>query len=214
MLISELDFGSYLAYSPRGSSELAKKSRNILNLIKFEKNLQEPNIFMSEFVAKKMKGDISNLPFKDFFGPDVFLVPAPKSSLMKPNSLWASEKIAKALSKEGFGICFPCLERVTAVTKSATSKSEDRPKAKDHYDSLRVKSSIKVPKEIVIIDDVVTRGSTLLGCASRLHKAFPNIPIRGFAVVRTISEARKFKEISDACVGKITLSGNETFRHP
>lgn len=40
---------------------------------------------------------------------------------------------------------------------------------------------------LVLVDDVVTRGATLLACASRLMEAYPSIPVTGFAVARTMS---------------------------
>lgn len=37
------------------------------------------------------------------------------------------------------------------------------------------------------MDDVVTRGATLLGCATLLLRVLPSIAIRAFAAVRTMS---------------------------
>ena len=215
MLLSELEFGSYLTYSPKGDSDLAKLSRNIMNKLKSEGNIGTPPKFMSQFVADRMKENIDQMPFKHFFNQNVSLVPVPKSSLMQSNELWVPEKIANALSKQTFGSFYSCLKRIKPVQKAAYAvPSNKRPKAIDHYNSIGCQQLVHRPKEIVLIDDIITRGSTLLGCANRLKEIFPNVPIRAFAVIRTISDPDDFKKIEDSCVGTITLSNNDTFRSP
>jgi predicted amidophosphoribosyltransferase len=182
--------------------------------LKSEGSMGNPPQFMSQIVAEKIKKDINQLPFKHFFSSDVFLVPVPKSSLIQTNTLWVPEKIANALSKQGLGDCYPCLKRIKPVQKAAFAAPANRPKAIDHYNSIECKPLVHRPKEIVLIDDVITRGCTLLGCASRLNKVFPDIPIKGFAVLRTMSNPIDLNEITDPCVGKITLSQGETLRKP
>ena len=214
MLLSELEFGSYLTYSPRGKSDLAKRSKNIMIYLKSEGNFGNPPKFMSQLVAERIKDSIDQMPFKHFFSPNVSLVPVPKSSLMQPNTLWVSEKIAKALSKQVFGDFYPCLKRIRPLRKAAYSNPPNRPKAIDHYNSIECQPLVHRPKEIVLIDDIITRGSTLLGCASRLKEIFSDVPIRAFAVIRTMSDLNDFTKIEDPCVGTITLSNNDTFRKP
>ena len=214
MLLSELEFGSYLAYSPRGKSDIAKRSKNILINLKSEKNIGNPPRFMSQFVAEKIKGSIDQMPFANFFNSNVSLVPIPKTSLMQANTLWVPEKIARALSTQGFGDFYPCLKRTMPLKKAAYSDSSNRPKPIDHYNSIECQPLVHRPKEVVLIDDVVTRGSTLLGCASRLREVFSEVSIRGFAVIRTISNTDEFTKIEDPCVGRITLRNNNAFRKP
>lgn len=215
MLLSKLEFGSYLTYSPRGQSETAVRSRYWKDCLKNEKSVESPPKFMSQLVAERMKESINQMPFNHFFSQNVSLVPIPKSSLMQPNTLWASEKIAYALSKQAFGNFYPCLKRIKPVQKAAYAvPSNKRPKAIDHYNSVECQQLVHRPKEIVLIDDIITRGSTLLGCASRVKEIFPEVPIRAFAVIRTISIHDNFTKIEDPCVGKITLSNNDTFREP
>ena len=214
MLLSELEFGSYLTYSPRGKSDLAKRSKNIMIWLKSEGSIGNPPKFMSQFVAERMEEGIDQMPFKHFFSQNVSLVPIPKSSLMQPNTLWASEKIAKALSKQAFGEFYPCLKRIKPLQKAAYAVPLNRPKAIDHYNSIECQPLVHRPKEIVLIDDVITRGSTLLGCASRVREIFSDVPIRAFAVIRTISDPDDFTKIEDPCIGTITLSNNNTFRKP
>ena len=214
MLLSNLEFGSYLSYTPRGKTDIAISSKNITYNLKNEKSIGNPPKFMSQLVAENIKKDIDKLPFKNFFHKRVHLVPVPKSSLIKANSLWVPELIAKALSRQEMGIFYPCLNRKIAIQKAAYSRSSDRPKAIDHFNSLECQKTNEAPEEILLIDDVITSGSALLGSASFLNKCFPNIPIKGFAVIRTISEPDNFIKILDSCVGTITYYGDLTYRIP
>ena len=79
---------------------------------------------------------------------------------------------------------------------------------------MRVKKLLIEPSEIVIVDDIITRGSTLLGAANRLVEAFPNAKIRGFAAMRSISRPTDFTGVIDPCVGKIHMSNGNPYRNP
>ncbi|MFW5852943.1 MAG: ComF family protein [Nanoarchaeota archaeon] len=214
MLISKLEFGSFLTYCPRrdGANDEIKKSRNLMINLKNEQSIN--NRFMSELIAERIKENISNLPFKDLFNKNVSLVPVPKSSLMTTDALWVPYRIAKELEKIDLGTLFPCLERIKAVPRSSHSKPEDRPRPIDHYHSIKVKSLVHQPKKIMLVDDIITRGSTLIGCSSVLRERYPQVPIFAFAVIRTISNSQDFIAINRPCMGVINLSNGETFRNP
>ncbi len=100
------------------------------------------------------------------------------------------------------------------MPKSATSKAEERPKAVEHYHSIEVQTIFPEPEEILLIDDVVTRGATIVGAANKLHDAFPRAHIRAFAAMRAISSPGDFKNAYDPCEGKITLIDEQTSREP
>ncbi|MBI4176627.1 MAG: hypothetical protein HY518_05455, partial [Candidatus Aenigmarchaeota archaeon] len=210
MLLSSLNYGAFLAYSPRGTDSKAKDSKNFMYAVKQDKNvhIQERDVSTSEFIAELIKDELNDLPFNDFFGPYVYLVPVPKSSPVKEGTLWVPRNIVNAFSNQGLGKPFICLERIEAVKKSAFSEPKDRPKASEHFRTIQIKSDlqrIENVEEIVLVDDLVTRGSTLLGSASRLSQVFPNASIRAFAVIRTISNLGEFRKIKDPCIGIIEL---------
>lgn len=172
-------------------------------------------ILMSEFIANNLKSDLNGLPFSDFFGEQTFLVPVPKSSLMKPESLWVPLRLVQAFCRHGLGKELNCLNRIRPVTKAASAKSTDRPKAIDHYNSFEVQTSITPPTNIVLVDDVITTGATLIGAANRLIEAFPNVPIRAFSVLRAISNPNDFVKIDAPVKGTITLyPSGKTHREP
>lgn len=220
MQITKLDYGSLLSYTPRGDSNKIQHARDFMLALKNEAFVEDPQtgnlILMSDWIAKTIRRNITTLPFATFFRPNTILVPTPKSSLMRPDTLWVPERIASALTKIGFGNkVISCLTRNKSVPKAASSLAKDRPKAIDHYKTMRVTGILSKPEEIVIIDDIVTRGATLLGAANLLADAFPETPIRAFAAMRTISNPNEFNGLYDPCTGTITLQKNgETLRRP
>jgi len=217
MRLSQLEFGSLLTYCPRGKSGAAKKSKYVMLALKHDKVVDtSPRAPMSQFIADLLKQKKSTLPFSSYFDGDAILVPAPKSSLMKPNTLWVPDRIASAIVRVGLAEkVLTCLSRVEPVAKAATSLAKDRPKPADHYRTIRVQKPLCQPSKIILIDDIVTRGSTLLGAANRLADVFAGTPIYGFAAIRTISNQSKFKKIYDPCIGTITLRAQgDTLRRP
>jgi predicted amidophosphoribosyltransferase len=179
----------------------------------------DPPILMSERIAKAVQENMPSLPFAYFFRPDSVLVPVPKSSMMLRDTLWVPLRVATALAKRGIGSQVdPCLVRTTAVRKAALSKASERPKPKDHFASLSVQRRISgpAPQEILLVDDIITRGSTLLGAANRLADAFPSARIRAFGVMATISDPADFVSLSKPLIGSIQYrpSKEDTIRTP
>jgi Phosphoribosyl transferase domain len=221
VLLSEYDFASYLTYcSNRGEGpniDTRNKARTIMYCLKQEKSIGEPPIVFSKFVAKKINGDIDKLPFNYNFGKDVFLVPVPGSSLMKQGDLWVPENLTKSFEEQGLGTSFPCLERIKKVRKSAFCKPDERPKPEDHYASIQVKRlmiHMHDPSRIVLVDDIITRGSTMLGCINLLKEVYPDAEIVGFAVMRTITDVDLFEDIEDPCVGTVEYKYGKLWRRP
>ena len=210
----KLEFGSIYGYSPRGNSDTEQISRNLMMSLKGDSFVSNPPILTSQYISNALHEDMKKLPFADFFKADPILVPVPNSSLMLPGTLWVSERLAKAMHENGLGTdVIPCLSRKFPLRKSATSLASNRPKAEEHFESLEVQKILSDPHEILLVDDIITRGATILGAANRLKKVYPDVRIRAFAAVRTISSP-PFNHIYDPCRGTITLSDQDTFRLP
>ena len=214
MLFSTLEYASYLSYSPHGSTQPEINSRNAMIMVKNDVQIASKNMPTTEYIAQKIANNLSKLPFKDFFGNDISLVPVPKSSPIKHGTLWVPHRMVQALCRLNLGKELNCLRRIQAVPKSATSKPSERPTAKRHYETISVQDVLNQPKAILLVDDVITRGATFIGSASRLHDVFPDIPIRAFAILRTVSNPSEFTKIESPIVGKIDLMGDQTFRYP
>lgn len=175
------------------------------------------SILMSHWIAQKVRDMRGRLPFGDYFTEGTLLVPAPKSSLMQKDTLWVPQRIAEALVSCGLGArTAPCLARTTAVPKSSSSSPENRPKPMEHYNSLSVQGNLTSSTEIVVVDDIITRGSTICGAANRLIEAFPDARIRAFAAMRTISNPSKFQNVVYPVVGTIRYreAQQDTLRNP
>jgi len=169
MRLATVEFGSLLSYSPRGTSETAIKSKDIMRLLKTDGFVQDPPILMSELVVQTIERRIMELPFASFFHSKPILVPTPNSALARPDTLWVPDRLPKALVRRGLGQnVMQCLVRVKALPKAATSDAANRPKAAAHYDSMKVQKVLSEPEEILLVDDIVTRGATLLGAANKL----------------------------------------------
>ena len=192
MRFSELEFGSFLTYSPHGNSETELRSKTVMADLKNDKyiTLNSKQILMSDYLAEGIKKRLDTLPFAEYFKVNPILIPTPRSSLSKSNTIWVPQRLASALVKEGLGKDVEsCLQREKPVAKSSMSLPENRPKAIDHYNSMAIQKILDEPKEILLVDDVITRGATLLGAANKLADAFPNARIRAFALMRTESNS-------------------------
>jgi hypothetical protein len=147
-------------------------------------------------------------PLDKVLGPDAVLVPLPRSAPFPPNQknvLWVPNRIAHALVAEGWGHRVAAmLARATLVQKSAFAESGQRPSPQAHLDSMTITRGLTVPARIVLIDDVVTKGATLLAGASLIRDVFPGIQVDCFALVRTLGLQPEVDRIVDPVVGAIT----------
>lgn len=215
MRLSTVEFGSLLSYSPRGTSNDEKQSRTIMRVLKGDEYVRDPPTLMSDVIADMISSRIAKLPFAQLFAANPILVPTPNSSLTRPGTLWVPQRLASALKRKGLGqSVVECLKRVKPLRKAATSAAANRPTAREHYESMEVQKELSEPPEILLIDDVVTRGATLVGAANKLADAYPHARIRAFAAIRTISDPSDFKGIYAPCMGMIQRIGDQTFRSP
>jgi hypothetical protein len=213
--LSECNFGSFLSYSPqgRGSSAESKKSRTITHNIK---NVKQGYIkYVVDRLVEEMERGRKSTILSDFLGEDVLLVPCPKSSPLVPGGLWPPKEICDELVRHGLGArSAALLERIRPVTRSHTAPGNKRPKPPEHIQSMAVVDRQLVPSRITVVDDVITRGATLIAAISHLKHNFPSAQVQAFAVVRTKSFEPEVGQILDPVVGKITFDGMDAQRRP
>ena len=214
-----VEYAALLSYvSPKRWSGLKSPSRrrdlNTANqyTLALKNNHNQPgnvNISIYDYVARTC---VEQNLFPRFF-EGATLVPVPSSCPYKPGSMWAPELLANALKKHGLGRnVVTHLERVTPVPKS--SQSADRASPTEHHDTMVVKTTITPPTNILLVDDVVTRGSVFLGSAWLLSEAYPDVEIKAFAAMST-TYLNRFTTMLHPCTGTIRLNLNmDPFRTP
>lgn len=208
---SELRFGSLLVYAPRATSELSAQSQQVVRHIK---NCRPSHV---RRVGLRFSEQFDRGMFRDLLGPDVLLVPAPRSSPTVKSMNWPALQISRELEARGLCSAVACLlERHERVPKSAlATKGKERPSPEMHATSMRCTLvPAPSPARITIVDDIVTRGSTLLGCAWILAEEFPLAPIYALAVVRTISDPDIASILAPVDNGRIYLRSGAPRREP
>lgn len=217
MRLQRIEFGSLLSYSPHGYSASDVASKSWMVAVKQDNFVltEGKRIPMSEFVAETVKDKLDSLPFSHLFDGKPVLVPTPSSSLKKPDSLDVPSSLALALKKKLGNEVAECLVRVKPLPKSAMSIAANRSTVAQHFDSLLVQEVLTKPESILLVDDVVTRGATLLGAANRLAESYPDAKVAAFAALRAVSNPSEFKGIRTPVCGFITLQPNGgTLRRP
>lgn len=211
-LLSKLEFGSLLAYTARPVTLEQHRAKTMMRRLKDDLASGDPPQPFSATVAQYVLNNLATLPFHDFFGKLVTLIPVPSSSLKERGSLHVPLNLAMELERRGLGAVLDCLKRTEALPKAALAQPGHRPKAHDHGRTMRVEASLNVTNDIVLVDDVVTTGAASLGAAQLLHAIYPRATIRAFAALRTIREPKDFTERLAPCRGLITLDpyGNST----
>lgn len=197
-LLSEVRFGSYLIYSPKGTSEISVKSRRLRDRVKAGDAATLRSI--AEHIAKNF--DASGL--EAVLGPDVTVVPCPRSSPLVEGALWPGKLMAEELVRVGVAKqVIVSVERIAPVPKSAFASPGNRPNALRHYETIRATADLAATKRIALVDDFVTKGNTLLGAASRLVEVYPEATVTVFAAVRTKGLQPDVDELVEPCVGRI-----------
>lgn len=208
-LRSRIEFGAFAQYAVRANSALGEKSRRVRDAVK----RGDTQVF--DRAAIRIANDPECAALRALFGDEVVLVPAPGSAPLRQGALWVPELICAALLRAGLArTCYPWLTRTHAVKKSAFTAPAERPDARAHYDSMQASASLDTPARMVVVDDVVTRGCTLLGAVSRLNAAYPNADIKAFALMRAISNG-DIDDILSPRIGRIDLQADgSTWREP
>lgn len=207
---SSIDFGSLLVYSPRGAGDTSRRSRNVCYRIK--DGSDDVVARAAELVVKNAnEGGV----LASFFAENTTLVPTPRSAPLLEGQLWPAERICNSLQQHGAA---PYVERLlrreVAVPKSAIAAPGERPGPDTHFETMAIDPQLAVPASITVVDDVVTRGSTLIAAVSLLAEHFPDIEVRGFAVVRTMGLVPDVERIHAPAVGTIRLIDGILEREP
>ena len=209
-------FCSCFIYSPRGNSFVSAASRQLCARLKLGDAAWLPS-----YAGVVRELTTRHEAFAELFTADAVLVPVPGSD-PSATRVWAAERLAVAL----LGVLLAKsvwlgVRRRFPVRKSATALNADRPTTQQHYESLSVQhpsargsSRCSAPQRIVLVDDVITKGRTILATAARLHESFPNAYISAFALVRTMGFIGDVTQFLEPCAGFVRWGGGDARREP
>lgn len=205
-----IQFAACYTYSPKGDSEVSQRSRLLCARVKHGSTR-----WLRSYVASVHQEMMQNRCFGGFFSRGTALVPIPKCSAADRTSFWVARRLAFALKDTGLAEeVWTGLRRVSSVEKSSSAWMWERPTVQQHYQSLAVIPSATPPTKIVLIDDVITKGRTIVAAAMRLHHAFPKADIRAFTLVRTMGLILDVERLLDPCQGEIRWNGEDVSRNP
>ncbi len=205
-MLSSIPYGTFSNFSPRGQSELSKQSKQSCGLIKAGR-------FTLDNIVPHLNAPIG-VVLQPFLDTSVTFVPVPKSHPLTPGALWPSLVIAEELRRLGYGETIsPLLKRTSPVRRSATAGWGNRPGVTEHSQTLKVERDIFQPLKITLIDDVLTKGSTVFACARLLHEHFPEAEIRAFALFRTQGFIPDIETFIDPSIGTISYNAGSDSGH-
>lgn len=153
--------------------------------------------------------------FEQLLARDAWLVPVPGCTPTGTRSTPASQ-LAAALHELGLaqGVWHGIVRRV-AVTRSATAIPGARPTVRQHYESFAVCAAPgSAVTRIVLVDDIITKGRTLLAAAARLRRHLPHADIRALAMVRSLGFLLDVDRLLDPCHGFVYWAGGDARREP
>lgn len=221
-LFLPLPLGSCFAYSPNGSGQLCSEGRSIRAHLKAADPAWLPRLVATVWVEAAGHGR-----FAAALGGHVVLVPVPGSDSVR-RERWVGERLAWCLKEIGLASeVWSVLRRRYAVRKSAFASTGERPSLFEHYDSFAIEHGGSSPAQtgfagelgsnplrLTLVDDVVTRGRTLLAAAARLREAFPTAEIRAFALLRTLARDEKLDRLIDPYEGEVRRISGDARRNP
>jgi hypothetical protein len=210
-VIRRLCFASCYSYSPVGTGQPSRHSRLLRSLLK-----DADARFMEKYAFRVYQQvEEGSAALRGYFGEDDILVPVPGSAPESVDRAWVACHLAEALVSQGLGLdSWRGLRRITSVPKSAYAATGARPSIDCHYDSFALATPLYQPRSIILIDDVVTKGRTLLAAAVRLHEAFPSTRIKAFALMRTMSRVTDINYLLEPCRGEIRWRNGDAIRRP
>jgi hypothetical protein len=209
-MIRRVAYASCYVYSPSGTGAVCARSRLLCSLLK-----AGDAQYMIKYAVRVHQLALESSRLAGFFCSSDVFVPVPRCVPGSSSGTWVAADLSHALVQEGLGaMTWPGLRRISAVRKSATAAPGERPSVALHYASFSLDRPPVDPTGVVLVDDVITRGRTLLAAASRVREAFPGANVRAFALLRTMGQIPGVAALLDPCTGEIRWRAGDAHRFP
>lgn len=204
-----LSFASCYVYAPRGEGLVSAGARVLCQRVK----ASDPH-WLPRYAGQVLELCSRERLFEQLLARDSWLVPVPGCTPAFTSSTPAGQ-LAAALHELGIaqGVWHGIMRRV-AVTRSATAIPGARPTVRQHYESFAVCAAPGPVTRIVLVDDVITKGRTLLAAATRLRRHLPHADIRALALVRSLGFLRDVDRLLDPCHGFVYWAAGDARREP
>jgi hypothetical protein len=171
--------------------------------------------WLPRYAGFVFRTSLSDSRLAALFAHGTLLVPIPRSIPWDGEVLWPALELAIALRDVGLALpVWTGLQREFGVQKSATAPNGRRPSVEQHYESFSVPSSAAPLHRLLLVDDIITKGRTLLAAAARLQAQMPHADIRAFALIRTQGFVRCMDQVTDVCHGAVRWAGGDARREP
>jgi hypothetical protein len=209
-LRSGLSFASCYVYAPQGQGLLSAAARLLCQRVKASDPRWLPR-YAGQIVELWAREGL----FQQLFSRDAWLVPVPGCTPSCAQST-AAFQLARALRELGLASgVWPGIVRRTPVAKSSTARLGERPTVRQHYESFAVVEAPASPvHKIILVDDVITKGRTVLAAATRLRRELAHTDVRAFALVRTLGFVTHVERLLAPCHGVVYWSGGDARREP
>jgi len=205
-----LPFAACYAYSPRGTTTMCARSRLLCTRLK-----RGRTHWLHRYVSCVRDRMLQASEYREFFTQQTVLVPVPGCDPAGADSSWTARLLTVEMCASGMaGRMWTGLRRVSCVPRSADAWHWHRPTVQEHFESLGICSTSFQARDIVLIDDVITKGRTLVAAAIRLRTVFPDSRIRAFALLRTLGFVPHIDRLFDPCRGEIVWDGADARRSP
>lgn len=206
---SSLLFGSCFAYAPHGEDYLALESRQLCARLKSADPASLVCFAIEVRRASRAGGVLDGL-----FGQDVALIPVPGSGTGRVRP-WVAGCLAQLLRQCGLAVCvWPMLQRRYPVPRSASAAAGQRPDCRLHRVSFALDRLTPPAARIVLVDDVITKGRTLMAAAACVREMLPQVPTEAFALLRTLQRGEPLTSVLQPCRGVIEWTGRDARRTP
>jgi len=201
-----IGFGTYYSYYPNGTSDVSRQSRLLCARVKTGHRK-----WVKRYAARVRELTQSDDRWDELFRGAI-LVPIPPSI---PGRFSAVGMLAGVICACGLAMSvWDGLSRRAAVKRSSTAWKWQRPTVEQHFASLAFVPASKAPTRITLVDDVITKGRTVMAAALRVRAAYPRVPICAFALLRTVGLGSELASVRDPCLGTIRWNGEDVCREP